>query len=181
MIPINTFYKVEIKSNTLVLCDIDETLLFYDEINSEWWKKKIDYYINVNKCDSSNANRLALNEWAEHIKENYPKHTDKSGFENLLINVKDSKSKLIFITARYPDVKQITEDHFNYLGLKSSEYEVHYLGGSSKGQYIKNIDTDNYDNIIFIDDLDHNITSVNEAFPNNNKLTIYKFIMKEVN
>jgi hypothetical protein len=182
MIQIDTFDKISIKSKTLVLSDIDETILFYDKIDQEWWKKKIDYYINVKKYDSSNASIYALDEWFDHIKRNLPNHTDKIGFEKFLENIKNTDSKLIFITARHPDFKQITEDHFNYLGLKSSEYEIHYLGGSSKGKYIKNnIDTDNYDNILFIDDLDHNIMSVNEAFPNNNKLTIYKFIMKDMN
>ena len=187
MIQIDTFDKIIIESKTLVLSDIDETILFYDKIDQEWWKTKIDYYLNVKKYDSSNANIYALDDWFEHIKINLPKHTDKIGFGKFLENIKNTDSKLIFITARHPNFKQITEDHFNNLGLKSSDYEVHYLGGSSKGQYIeKNIDTSNYDNIIFIDDLDKNIMSVEKAFANSNKiikikLKTYKFIMKDMN
>ena len=195
MIQIDTFEKISIESKTLVLSDIDETILFYDGIDQEWWKKKIDYYLNVKKYDSSyassnassNANIYALDDWFEHIKQNLPNHTDKIGFGKFLENIKNTDSKLIFITARHPDFKQITEDHFNHLGLKSSDYEVHYLGGSSKGQYIeKNINTSDYKNIIFIDDLDKNLISVKEAFANSNKiikikLKTYKFIMKDMN
>jgi len=182
MIQIDTFDKIVIESNTLVLSDIDETILFYDKINQKWWKDKIDYYMNKNKCDSSKATIFALDEWFEHIQKNVPRHTDNIGFRNLLENIKQKNSKLIFITARHPDFKQITEEHFNYLGLNPSDYKVHYLGGYPKGQYIKeNINTSNYNNIIFIDDLDRNITSVEKTFPNNNKLITYKFIMKDMN
>ena len=44
---INTFDMVKIIRNTLVLCDIDETILAYNDINPLWWKEKNEYYMNM--------------------------------------------------------------------------------------------------------------------------------------
>jgi hypothetical protein len=36
---ISSFQEVKIKTNTLVLCDIDETVLRFDGIDKKWWHR----------------------------------------------------------------------------------------------------------------------------------------------
>ena len=177
MTQVDTFSKVEITTKTLVLLDIDETILFYDNIDETWWDKTIDYHVHTQKCDLATASRLATDDWFRYIKENLPKHTDKVGFETLMRAIKETHSDLLFITARNRDYKQITNEHFTHLGLQHLEEHVHYLGGEPKGEYIKqNIDTSAYERIVFIDDLVRNIASVTDALNPHCTLHTYQFV-----
>jgi len=56
------------------------------------------------------------------------------------------------------------------------ELPVYFCGGNiSKGQFIKdNINIDDFDHVIFIDDLESNLESVHETFIDTN-ITLYKF------
>jgi Protein of unknown function (DUF2608) len=174
---IDTFNLVDINKNTLVLCDIDETILFYDDINPKWWKDKLSYYMEKYN-DNDLANSHSLEDWYCYIQYNKPSYTDKLGFENMLKRIEENNSTLIFITARNPVFEQITNEHFKHLNIDNLKYQIHYLAGISKGEYIKNkIKLESYNKVIFIDDLEKNIKSVNEIF--NDQINTYQFVMSE--
>lgn len=171
---IDTFDMINIISNTLVLSDIDETILFYDDINQKWWKERNEYYMNIYNTHELVSSH-SLDDWFKYIQENKPKHTDKVGFENMLKRIEETNSSLMFVTARHPKFEEITKEHFNHLDIDSSKYEIHYLAGISKGEYIKNnIDISKHDQVIFIDDLVKNIKSVTDNFKD--KIKTYHFI-----
>ena len=176
---IGTFRDLDVRPKSLVLLDIDETILFYENINERWWKEKVDYHVQLRKCDGPEAITHAAEDWFEHIQAHLPKPTDAVGLDDLLDRIRRTNSELRFITARNPKYKHITELHLSHLGLGGLSGSVCYLGGASKGKYIlNNIDTDKYDSIMFIDDLEHNIASVTDAMRDHARLETYQFVMQ---
>lgn len=173
-----TFAHVEVVPNTLVLLDIDETILFYDGIDEDWWSERIDYHATSSQCGKETAMLLSIDDWFRHISCHRPRHTDRAGLDALLRSIEDTHSHLLFITARDPKYKPITIDHLRRLGLQRVEDRVHYLGGCPKGDYIQtNLDTSSYARVVFIDDLTKNIASVTGALTRDGKLRAYQFVM----
>jgi hypothetical protein len=58
----------------LVLCDIDETILAYNDINPLWWKEKNEYYMNI-FGDHDLAKSYSLDDWFNYIQNNKPSYT----------------------------------------------------------------------------------------------------------
>jgi hypothetical protein len=180
MILIKTFDSINIPNNSLILCDIDDTVFYFPEITKQWWTNKFDHYYKITS-DFDLAENLSLTDWQNYIKFNFPEYTDKKGFLNFVDKINLGGSKLIFITARQIELEHITILNFNHLQFDVTKYQVHYIGHVPKGEYIKlNICNENclgYNKIIFIDDIDYNIQSVkdNLLFCN---LECYKFEQK---
>jgi hypothetical protein len=152
---IKSFDQIKLHYNTLVLSDIDETILKFDQVNKEWWKTR------KQEAFDQNPETYAFGKWMEVISVNKPTHTDHSGFFRLLERIKKTRSDIQFVTARNTDLVPHTQTHFETLGLNHMDFQIHHLGGFEKGQYIKTqINTNQYDHVIFIDDLEHNIKSV---------------------
>lgn len=132
---VSTFDKIPITKRSLVLCDLDDTLLDYGVIVEKYWKEKIvdpDYMI-----------------WGNMIRNVIPLLTD-TGFYNFLERVKESESEIHFVTHRNISLEEITKEHLNYHGL--SHIRTHHLTGCSKGIYsVNNFDVNNRD-VIIIDD-----------------------------
>jgi len=174
IIPINTFSNINISQNTLILCDIDDTILKFDNINQIWWKNRFNYYYSLSN-NYDDADLQVLNEWIDYIEINNPKFTDKNGFIKLLHKINKTNSEIIFITARESYLEKLTQKHFEYVNLSSFNYKIYHIGDVSKGTFINlNFDIEKYSNVIFIDDLDKNLESVYEIFQN--KIIKYKFI-----
>lgn len=169
---ISTFDEIPISNNTLVLCDIDDTILYFSQIDKKWWKTNIELYSLIH--DPITAKNLTLGIWMTHIGENKAMHTDKTGFENLLNRLAASNSKIVFITARQTELERITEQHFNDLNIDNSKYDIKHIGNCSKGLYVeKNIPLEKYNNVIFIDDLNENLENMYDIF--GDKIKLYKF------
>lgn len=158
---INSFKNVNITPNSLVICDIDDTVLKYDFIHKEWWE-----YNN-------------LSDWVSKVYTQTPKHTDESGFFEMIDKINNSNSKLIFITARNSNLKNITHLHLESINININNHDVYFSHPYSKGIYLKrlimnnHIDLDAYDRIVFIDDLEENLNSMSKHFKE--KIHYYKF------
>jgi len=179
---ISTFDSVVIHNNTLVLCDIDETVIHFKSINKQWWSNKFDEYYSQSH-DYDLADIKVFEDWITHIKENDPVCTDLVGLTNLLNKLNDMNGTFVFITARNNDelLIELTKIHLQQSGIYDilidvKELPVYFCGGNiSKGQFIKdNINIDDFDHVIFIDDLESNLESVHETFIDTN-ITLYKF------
>ena len=173
---INSFNQIDIfKSNSLVICDIDNTLLY-------WNKKPEELYYLVEEfspnCDEETKKKEA-NEFLNMYKViKPPSHTDMDGFSNLLNKLEKNNGKILFLTARTKsNAESWTKKNFNSIGLEYDKYEVHYTDNViTKGEYIKNnIQIDKYSEVIFIDDYDTYIKSVLDIFP---EIICYKFEIK---
>lgn len=175
-IPICTFNDIIItNSNTLVICDIDNTLIY-------WNKTPKDFYNTIiNDCpdftqEEIEKEAIDYNNMYRMIKP--PCMTDSDGFNNLREKIKSlHNSKIIFLTARTEQVKNnnsFMRKNFKAIDLDYDEFDIHYTNNMiSKGEYIqKNINHNDYDKIIFIDDYVSYIKSVKDIFPNT---ICYKF------
>ncbi len=161
-----------IENNSIIFSDIDDTILFFDLINPQWWIDKFEkYYKQTNSYDL--ADLLSLNEWETHICYNIPHIKDKNGFDTLIKKINITGSTLIFITSRNIKLNEITINNFMSAGFYDIlKYKIIYTNGESKSTYIKNIlEENNYNKIIFMDDLEENINDVSMNIENVN---VYK-------
>jgi len=141
----DNFNNIEISENNLVLCDIDETLL-YNKI----------YYITPKTTITTNTTPKKIN---------LPIYTDKKGFDIFLEKIKKTNSKLYFITSRTEDLLEFTNKQFKLMNLDSNLYPVIYCGNIDKTIRVKeNIDTSIYNKIVFIDDIKYNLYTMHCEF-----------------
>jgi len=147
---LNSFNNVPITQKSLILCDIDDTLLT---------NKFVKFTANKN-------NNLVIN---------LPKYTDKDGFTNLLQKLQKTNSKLYFVTARNIKYIEFTRRQFKILGIDIDKYPVYFCGDIPKGIIIKKfINMTNYKNIIFIDDLKYNLDNVKKELGNRIKCILFQ-------
>jgi hypothetical protein len=178
IIEINKFNDILFSyKKTLVLCDIDNTILYFDKNINYFYSFIKDNMINLNEeYVSSESIRL----YNLYINNNYAKHTDYNGFNQMLNN---KNINIIFLTSRHITSIELTKKNFNHIGLNYDDFIVHYTNYETtklnKGEYLLNnmIDLNNYEEIIFIDDSDFCLESVNRLFPN---IKCYKFINKYI-
>jgi hypothetical protein len=176
---INTFNDISItKENTLILCDIDDTVLtfkhldkdfmyFYNMIKQDFPDEDIDFIVNEAR-DFYNTYRSY----------NKPIHTDYEGFTNMVTKLKNKNSNICFLTARNEEFKDYTKKDLNNIGINYDDFIIYFTGDKmSKGEYIKNnINLENINEIIFIDDYDNYLKSVIDLYPN---IICYKFEYKK--
>ena len=185
-IEINTFDSIIIENKkTLVICDIDNTILYQKSA------KTIEEIYKILKGDLEEEDleeEIKEEDLEEEIKEeaiyyyrmlksiSKPICTDFIGFTNLEKIIKKLDGEIIFLTARNSSSETYTKKQFNDIGIDYNNYHVHYTNDKiTKGNYIKNnIDLTEFENIVFIDDYDTNISSVNEY---NNNILCYKFVI----
>lgn len=174
---INSFDSINItKQNTLVICDIDNTLLY-------WKKKSSELYYLVDEmypeCSPEEKERQANSFLNMYKNINPPTHTDLEGFDRLVKRIENMSSQLVFLTARQKISEKFTKKNLNSIGIDPDKYPIHYTDNFiTKGEYIKNfIETDKYSEIIFIDDYDSYILSVLHLFPT---IICYKFEIEQI-
>lgn len=186
---IHSFDEVQlIEHKPLVLVDIDETLLTFDKKYSDFVKEAEAFYDNNEQYapydDNKHISRehhknafvyqTAGQEFNSYLDLAKPRATDLEGFLRLVKRTHLLGGDLKFLTARSFVGQDYTRSNFKDIGLEYDEYEVHYTNAHPKGEYIKkNINTDNYTEIIFIDDLDDFIRSVQTHLPQSQ---CYKFV-----
>jgi hypothetical protein len=157
-----TFDNIAIPENSLVLCDIDETVIVFENIDSDWWKRRFEFHYEKNN-DYVQADEKSLIDWVDYIQNNKPHATDPGGFNRMIERIEKKRSKLHFITARNKNLENLTKEHIEYLGMSEfGEFPIHHVGvNNCKGKYIlDNFDLSFYRNILFIDDLKENIYNV---------------------
>ena len=177
---ITSFFQVDVSHNTLVVLDIDETILQFPEIHEKWWHRKHKYYSDlIGTHDHKTINSLAYSDWLNYVTETNPVHTDKTGLFDLFERIKKSNSHVIFLTARFDDTEELTYSHLKYLGI--SEIPVHFTSMGPKGVHLNKIIDDKYlhvENVVFVDDMDHNLHNVGTIVTKNVKR--FKFVDERI-
>jgi hypothetical protein len=167
---IKSLKEIPISRNTLILCDIDDTIIAFDKLGKKWWRERFDDYFERNG-DYEFSKQAVLKEWIHQIHKQKPVHVDEEGFTDFMERINLSDSTLVFITARHPDLFGLTSYHLKQLGINST-IDVHYTDETPKGDYIANvIDFEDFEHVIFIDDMEHNIQSVKRVF--GDKVEVY--------
>lgn len=174
---IHSFNEIQLTNNlkTLVLCDIDETVLYYPGCNI-YCELLIKEFCPDGKDDPNYDNELIdLKNTYRTI--NKPSHTDYEGFVSMIEKINEIDGELMFLTARGSGFHNGTKKHLKQIGVNQENFKIHYTGAKiSKGEYIKRyIDLTKWEQIIFIDDYDTYLQSVMELYP---EIICYKFIAK---
>lgn len=179
---ISSFTEVTLIPNSLLILDIDDTVLKFDDINHKWWEKWMAHFLEIHN-DKDIAEEKALDTWREHVTINLPKHTDEKGICELIKKAQDIDITIIFLTARSDNTKYLTENvHLSHLSLNVGK--VYYANKQNKGkimsEHIKK-DFPDKDTYIYIEDAEFNIKDVIGHMANKiNNFVIYKFVHKHI-
>ena len=167
---ISNFKDINIDTNTLVICDIDDTLLKS--------KKNLNYFYQIIKNDFKACEYTPLNETirvphefilndAKCMQQYYNRingfvHTDLDGFTEMINTIKKTQSQIIFLTARSQMSENYTKQNFKDIGLNYDDFTTYYTNNIKiKGQYIKDhIDLSLFNSVVFIDDNIFHLESV---------------------
>lgn len=172
IIPINSFNQVQLVPNSLIVFDIDETVISFEDINEGWWKKTFSkYYGQTNDYDL--ADELSLNEWVTHIKNSKPQLLDEVNFINLIKQAKELNCEIIMLTSRRKFLFDVTIAHIAHCNIDIDSDSIYF--NENKGKELYDIVTSKYqkyDNIIFIDDVESNLEDVDNTFSSLDKYTL---------
>lgn len=165
---ISKFDSIVFKNDRpLVICDIDETILYLQEYGP-YHNSKYPLFYNKHQSLLSGSN-ISM----DHLSRNILP-TDIDGFRRLEDRIQTLGGKLVFLTARTSSGYRYVVEDFAKIGLDASKYEIHFTGNLvQKGIYIrKRINLSGYNDIYFIDDMKENVISVITCIP---KVYVYLF------
>ncbi len=154
---IKKFNQIQIIPGSLVVFDIDDTLIKFDGIDLKWWKNKVKKYMVMTRNEQL-AEIMANNDLMKIMEKCEPELVDENiyDFINLLSN---SGCKIILLTARDELSKELTIKHLKSVKL---EFDEIYFN-QNKGDELLNIYNSKYSNIkdiIVIDDIEKNLQDI---------------------
>jgi len=164
---ITNYDQIIISQKSLVILDIDETILKFEGIDYKWWENE--------KKENSQEN--VYNKWIKYVTNNDPILLDQYQLFQLIKTIEDTNSKLIIVTARLEKNRELTIQHLEKCQIKIDSNYIYFT--KQKGAIINNLITNeyvNYDNIIFVDDLESNIIDVSFSLINikDKSIDLYK-------
>ncbi len=169
---ISSFNEVELIPNSLLVFDIDETIMSFEDIDEGWWKRTFDkFYIETQDYDL--ADEIALREWINVIYTSKPKLLDEFNFIFLVELAKQHNCKVIMLTARRKFLTEITLSHLSHCKIDVDSASVYF--NENKGKELLQIVTNKYpaiSSIIFIDDIKENLLNVSNTFAPYPKYTL---------
>jgi hypothetical protein len=175
---VSSFSHVPIYPNTIVFCDIDDTIIHHPRLNYSWIQM-LSTFFTVQYLGSDPPQydeRIPLARCNAYINNlmntTHPvKQTDSEGF-NKLVN---SSAHFVLITARDPSILEITRTDLSAAGIDPDTHPLHFSSKIPKGNYImENFDLSKYEHVVFIDDQLHNLINVKEVVQHPG-LKIYKY------
>ena len=168
---IHNYDEISILDNSLVFLDLDETIIRFPFINSNWWDKTIKAYELI---DINTADERAYKDWQHIITTYNPIILDEHQFSLLINRIVKTNSKIIILTARDEKLKDITKKHLN----KCKIFINDIFFSKNKGNTIEIIKQNHkYKNIIFVDD---NIKYINDVKKINPEVITYHIKHKKL-
>ena len=169
---VTSFHDIHVPPNSLVVLDIDDTTIRFEELGRHWW---IEREAEFKKTHShQEARDLVMAEWIEGARVFKPILTDPDGFPAFLERVFSAPAHLIFLTARSPDLRQLTEVHMTSCGITVDTEKIYY--SRDKGPTLRAIvEPQAFSSVVFVDDMEHNLESVTIALKGLTDLRTYHF------
>ncbi len=154
---IKNYDEIIIELNTLVILDIDNTIIKFNSMGKTWWKDRIEYYNRDN--DIENSNKLVYDDWKSILDIETPELLDSNSFQDLIKRIELTNSKLMLLTARDISMNDITLNHLKECDIQIESDDVHY--SYPKGKKVKELYEKFQSNkIIFVDDHLDNVEDV---------------------
>jgi hypothetical protein len=182
IIKIKNYDEINFNKKSLLVLDIDETIIKFPGINQKWWDDNYDDYYKL--YDINKARQIVLDKWIDIIDNIDPIMLDREKFNKMINRANELNCKIIFLTARIPELKEITEKNLKKCAIIFNKNDIYYSKNKGKTifEIISNID-DTIDNIIFVDDVLYNINSVLDTFNDDikNKYNLQLYLMDHEN
>lgn len=177
MILIKDYGEIRIIPNSLVILDIDDTIIKFPELGKQWWKNKFDEYMNLYN-DSEKADIETLEEWIRNVKIMKPEMINKESFNRFINDVFTNKCELVLLTARQIKIKDLTEHHLKHCEVVVDSSNIYY--SQSKGDEINKLLNNRFINIksiIFVDDMQKNLMDAHKKIDQTKyDLYLYNFV-----
>lgn len=174
---VTSFYQIPLTKKSLVVLDIDETIMAFPHITKAWWRETYKkHYESTN--DKKLAENLSVCEWREHVTVHKPYLLDEKKLKNFLGEINEKSCKLVFLTARTPKMTEITHSHLSHCNLEFSSDNV--IHDENKGDALATIiqSYPEISNIVFVDDFEKNLINVKTRFSHddmsNYNLSLYQ-------
>ncbi len=173
---ISSFKNIFLKPNSLVVLDIDETILGFNTIGKNWWKNTFNNYLMASN-DPDLAEKLALYDWMKLVKKTQPIKLDSKNLDIFLEKVSNANCEVLILTARNLILKDLTLNHLSSINIEYSEI-VHDKNKGKKLLDLVNTKYNNYNNIIVVDDLVENLEDIKYNFKKYSKynLDLYNIV-----
>ena len=155
---IKNYDEIDVPNNSLVILDLDETIIHFPYITGNWWENTKNAYKLINE---KTADSRAYADWLYIITTYSPNVLDEYTFNNLLKRIKETNSSFIIVTARNIQLKEITQKHLKSCGINCDVYyslDKGIMINAIKKNYI-------YNHILFVDDNPKYIKQVEELNP----------------
>lgn len=175
---VSTFSEIDIRPNTIIFCDIDDTLIHHPFLNGEWTMTlniffNMKHYALTGEYNFEKSTK-ATEAYIDSVLDERPLlHTDYEGFATMAHLAK----RLVFVTARLPSTLDFTRQNLKSAGIEPDQFELRFSATEPKGEYIKSEfgeELRGYDSVIFIDDQPHNLENV-YAVVEHPGLKLYRF------
>jgi FMN phosphatase YigB (HAD superfamily) len=157
---INSYSAITIFPRSLVVFDIDDTLLNFPLYNRKWWVERKAEYGKI--MGEKEADQRTLEDWRAAISTIDPVAIDKDGFHDFCQRAVAEECGIIYLTARSAHLAEITRRHLkNSLDLDAD----HLYYAEDKGPALVALlqKHSGYDRVIFVDDYVKNHDSVRLA------------------
>lgn len=173
---IKKFNQIDIIPNSLVVFDIDETLIKFDGVDYKWWKNKFNKYFKMTN-NSDLADYLANKDWIDLVSKIDPDLVDEEIY-NFINKLKDYNCQIIFLTARNDVLKTLTYQHLHKVNLLIDHQHIYF--NQYKGDELFKLTNEKYtdiENIIVIDDIKENLSDIKEKMQNT-KFNLFLYNIK---
>lgn len=163
---IKNYNEIVVPDNTLVVLDIDETIIKFNGLHNTWVSELRKYYELFH--EKKKADQMALNEWINIISTEKPELLDEELFLDLVDRVKKSNSDLILLTARNKELCDVTIKNLKDCNLDIDSNDIYYSW--PKGNKLVEVYNNKYvgKNVIFVDDKLDNLEDVEKSLKENN-------------
>ena len=104
---IKSFNQIPITKNSLIVLDIDETIMAFPSITNLWWHETYEKHFEITN-DKKIARNLSIYDWREHVKITKPYLLDEIKLKKFLGKIKEKFCPLVLLTARDPTMMKIT-------------------------------------------------------------------------
>jgi len=151
---IRNYNEIDVLQYSLVIMDLDETLIHFDGMYDKWWEDNLKY-----------SNQIEVyRRWLQLISFNIPIMLDQYEFDCLLRRIEDSNSRLVILSTRSSNLCEITLQQLVYCNIILPLDDIYFsdkkgrMAHSIKRKYI-------YDYVIFVDSNKSNINDVKIWIP----------------
>ena len=159
--------SIPLISNALYILDIDETVIYYETSMFTEYIKEIELFERTMSRNSAFEN--ANQKWESLVYSNNAKPIDEKGLNSLKEFSDTNNSTIVFLTARFESIRDVTLSQLKRLFPWVENHMVHMASGSPKGDKLEKMFLTHphlqRDNIVFVDDKQYNIDSVVQKFP----------------